>query len=303
MKAKNLQPFLISINPNENSGLFEHIKNGVVITDEHSTILYINPAYTSITGYSKDDVMGDNPGMLHSGKHDKTFYHAMWQQISDHGFWEGEIWNRRKSGEIYPQFLTISKVKTNTSQVSYIGIFSDITFLKKDIDKNFHLAFYDPLTELPNRRLYVDRVNQIINKQSENAAIFYMDLDKFKQVNDKYGHCAGDKLLKSVGERLASLVKPKDTIARIGGDEFTAILTSITDKYSVTAFADQLVKKIEEPFYIEDQLIHVSISIGISFYPNDAHELEKLLAAADRAMYDAKKSGTKIVCYNSLLNA
>ena len=304
MTATNHHLIPLTIDLNQSSTIFDHVKNGVVITDQNSKILYVNPGFTTVTLYSKEEVMGENPGMLHSGKHDKNFYLEMWAQITNYGYWEGEIWNRKKTGEVYPELLTISKLTTtDPAQCYYIAIFSDITFLKNDIRKNLHLAFYDPLTELPNRHLYFDRVKKIINdikhKKLKSVVVFYMDLDNFKNVNDTHGHSVGDKLLKIVGERLAALTRYGDTIARIGGDEFTAIITAGTSKSMIVKFAKRIVKKIEEPYHIDGHLIKISISIGISFYPQDASDVETLLSGADRAMYNAKKSGSKINCYDS----
>lgn len=294
------------INLDEKKIIFDFIKNGILITNQDSIICYTNPAFTGITGYTKEEVGGQNPGMLHSGRHDVNFYKSMWQNIVDNGFWEGEIWNRRKSGEIYPEFLTISKInQAGTDDFFYIAIFSDITFLKKDISKKLHLAFYDPLTELPNRNLYLDRVNKamarVANKPEKGVVIFYMDLDRFKKVNDTHGHCVGDKLLNMVGKRLLTITRESDTIARIGGDEFAAIVTSDCDKKFVVDFAKRIVNSIEKPFSIDGHQIDISISIGISFYPHDADNLDSLLAAADKAMYLAKKSGTRIECFDNSL--
>lgn len=286
--------------------IFDYINNGITITDKNSSILYTNPTFTAITGYSKKEAKGENPAILHSGRHDKKFFEHMWQDIVAHGFWEGEIWNRRKSGEIYPEYLTISKLpQTDEDDFLYIAVFSDISFLKKDITKKLHLAFYDPLSELPNRNLFLDRVNQGIenakNEPDKTIAIFYMDLDKFKHVNDTYGHCVGDQLLKLVGQRLSSIVRAGDTIARVGGDEFTALLTTVVDKLSVSHFAKRILDSIEKPFMIDGHKIDISISIGISFYPKDSHTVDELLINADKAMYVAKKSGTKIVSYDPTL--
>ncbi|MBX9786734.1 MAG: diguanylate cyclase [Alphaproteobacteria bacterium] len=285
--------------------IFDYINNGVTITDKISTILYTNSAFTRITGYSQEEAKGDNPGMLHSGRHDKKFYENMWAQIINQGFWEGEIWNRRKSGEIYPEYLTISKVpQENENEFLYIAIFSDITFLKEDIDKKLHLAFFDPLTKLPNRNLYLDRVRQSTENTKRTTgklvAVFYMDLDKFKSVNDTYGHYVGDELLNFVGMRLSSIVRKGDTIARIGGDEFTVILTNIHDKQSASHFAERIIEAIERPFIIEGHKIEISISIGISFYPDDTDNIDVLLANADEAMYKAKKTGAKIITHDEM---
>jgi diguanylate cyclase (GGDEF)-like protein/PAS domain S-box-containing protein len=284
--------------------IFDHVSNGVVITDQNSTILYTNPAFTRITGYSKQEAKGNNPGLLHSGKHDKKFYQDMWGQITKKGYWEGEIWNRRKSGEIYPEFLTISTVPQEKKKFYYVAIFSDISFLKEDSKKKLHLAFYDPLTKLPNRTLYLDRIKNIIEESKNNKknkiAIFYMDLDKFKSVNDTYGHYVGDLLLHNIGKRLMSLVRAGDTIARIGGDEFTAILKIEDDTFSASDLAYRILENIEKPFIIEKHKIGISISIGYCFFPKDAKTIEELIKKADKAMYTAKKTGKKVVSYSSI---
>ena len=297
-------PNNILINLNSDQNIFDYVSNGITITDKHSKIIYINPAFSKITGYTREEIIGKNPGALHSGRHGKPFYDDMWQQITSKGFWNGEIWNRRKSGEIYPEFLTISKIQQdNSNNFFYVGIFADISFLKKDIARKLHLAFYDPLTELPNRASYLDRINKAMERKEANLestfVIFYMDLDKFKQVNDTYGHCIGDKLLKQVGHRLTSVIRSGDTIARMGGDEFAAILTTDIDKQAATALAKRILNQIETPFLIDNHTLNISISIGIVFYLYDAsNNLETLLSHADQAMYKAKKTGTKIEIYN-----
>lgn len=283
----------IIINLDSEVNLFDAITNGVVITNLDSIILYANPAMSKISGYPKDELIGKNPGIFHSGFHDQNFYASMWSEIAAKGFWEGEIWNRRKTGEIYPELLTITQINQSTSNHFYIAVCSDISFLKKDTDKKLHLAFYDPLTELPNRNLFLDRLNKNLEDKKE-IAVFYMDLDKFKQVNDTFGHCVGDDLLKFVGKRLTKLSRTNDTIARIGGDEFAVILTSDCSKQAANDISRRILDSIEAPFNIDGKLINISISIGICFYPKDAKNLEELLARADKAMYKAKKTGTKI---------
>lgn len=297
----------ILINLNSHDVIFDYVSNGITITDKQSKIVYVNPAFSKITGYAREEIIGKNPGILHSGRHQKSFYDDMWQQITSKGFWNGEIWNRRKSGEIYPEFLTISKIQQdNSDDFFYVAIFADISFLKKDITQKLHLAFYDPLTELPNRASYLDRINKTMEKKetrTENTFfIFYMDLDKFKQVNDTYGHCVGDKLLKQVGERLASVVRAGDTVARMGGDEFAAILTTANNKQTVTELAKRILTQIETPFLIDNHSLNISISIGIALYSYETSlDLETLLSHADEAMYKAKKTGTKIEFYNTVL--
>ncbi|MDR3492390.1 MAG: sensor domain-containing diguanylate cyclase [Gammaproteobacteria bacterium] len=303
--AKDTKKHLI-IDLDQQPNIFDYIQNGITITNKDSTILYTNPSFTRITGYTKEEAQGNNPGVLHSGHHGKDFYETMWKDIEGKGYWEGEIWNRRKTGEIYPEYLTISKIiQDNSNQFFYMAIFSDISYLKEDISKKLHLAFYDPLTELPNRNFYLDHVNKTIEHaktetgKAKTKVVFYMDLDKFKHVNDTYGHLIGDQLLKMVGKRLGSITRKGDTIARIGGDEFAAIITSDCDKDSIKNLAKRIVISLEEPFLIEDHNINISISIGISFYPNDTVNIETLLSNADQAMYIAKKTGTKIKFFSS----
>lgn len=284
--------------------IFNHMNNGILITNKHSSIFYVNPAFSKITGYSREESIGRNPGMLHSGRHDVQFYKEMWNSIEGNGFWEGEIWNRRKSGEIYAELLTISTItsKSTPENFFYIAAFSDISFLKKGTDRNMHLAFYDPLTELPNRNSYLEQVNRVfstvMNNPKKMIAVMYMDLNKFKQVNDTYGHCAGDDLLKMVGERLSATTRTTDFIARIGGDEFTAIISGDANRLSVSKFAERIIESIEKPFLIQGHDIQISISIGISFFPKNANTIDELLSKADKAMYQAKKSGVRLVYYD-----
>ena len=301
--TEKILPKHMVINLEHESLIFDYMGNGITITDKSSIILYTNPAFTKITGYSKEEAKGGSPAILHSGRHDREFFKEMWKNIINQGFWEGEIWNRRKSGEIYPEYLTISKIpQGDGDDIVYIAIFSDISFLKKDIRKKLHLAFYDPLSELPNRNLFLDRVSQSIKKvkkeSDEIIAVFYMDLDKFKSVNDTYGHLVGDLLLKAVGKRLAAIVRPGDTIARVGGDEFTVLITTDVNKLSVDNFAQRIIDVMERPFMLEGHKIDISISIGMSFCPKDAETVDDLLNDADKAMYIAKKGGTKIASYD-----
>lgn len=301
-KENQNHPIHLLIDLHSSRNIFNHIRNGVFVTDHKSKILYVNPAFSEITHYKREEVIHGNPGMLHSGRHGKAFYKKMWDDITQHGFWEGEIWNRKKTGEIFPELLTITKIypEVNNGDYYYVGIFSDITFLKKDISRKLHLAFHDPLTELPNRNYYMSHLHHLVysaqhpENQMQPFSLLYMDLDKFKQVNDTYGHLVGDKLLRQVGRRVASRIRKGDIVARIGGDEFSFILNSITDKKSAEMFSDRLIKIIEEPFRIEGHLVSISASVGISLFSEDASSVEELIAKADKAMYKAKKNRTKV---------
>lgn len=280
--------------------IFDYISNGIMITDDKSKIIYVNPAYSKITGYTEKDVIGENPGMLHSGYHDEDFYQAMWEAIVKNGAWEGEVWNRRKSGAIYPEFLTITKINLNESgDQFYIGIFSDISFMKKDAEKKLHLAYYDPLTELANRTLFSNRAEFCLDQAKQNHssfAIFFMDLDKFKMINDTHGHVVGDQLLRIIGSRLKAIIRSGDTIARVGGDEFAAVLQNLNEPSAAITFAERVVAEIEKPFELNAVECHVSISIGISFYPTNGLNVDELIIKADKAMYEAKRTKNKIVC-------
>lgn len=294
----------LAISGSERSNIFEYIENGILITDCDSKIVYANPAFSRICGYSNEELLGRNPGMLHSGRHDKKFYEAMWNSLKEKGYWEGEIWNRRKSGEIFPVYLTISSlIGVDNYECNYIAIISDISYLKKDVYKKLKLAMYDPLTELPNRTLYRDRVSHALKHAKTNPdikhAILFMDLDKFKQVNDTYGHLVGDTLLKLVAERLSSVMRAGDTIARVGGDEFTAIFNNITNQSDIKQLTHRIVETIEKPFIIDGHKIEVSISIGVCIYPADGHLVDDLLAGADKAMYKAKRDKSKVEFYHA----
>lgn len=303
MNNDTQQPLYIKLvlQSNNSNNVFEYIQNGIIVTDRRSRVVYVNPAFSRISGYSSNDVIGSNPGILHSGRHDKKFYEQMWESINTKGSWEGEIWNRRKSGIVYPEYLTISSLTDiEGSTCYYVGVFSDICDLKVDIYKKLKLAFYDPLTELPNRTLYIDRLDNVIKDDSEPKschAIFFMDLNKFKDINDTYGHLAGDHLLKMVGKRLSSVIRSGDTVARIGGDEFTAVLNNVKDKAYVDEVAKRMVDAVEKPYDLNGVEVTPSISIGISFYPSDGTKTDDLMTHADKAMYAAKSNHSKIQYY------
>ncbi len=274
--------------------IFKTVSNGVTITDQHSKILFVNKGFSQVTGYSSEEAIGGNPGMLHSGMHDGSFYKEMWQKITKEGVWEGQIWNRRKSGEVYPEILTITKVKLGDSNdYVFVAIFTDISFLEEDIDKVYNLAFYDPLTKLPNRQLFMDRINKQYesiqrdlsphNSKTEFALLF-MDLDKFKAVNDTFGHCAGDKLLQAVADQLSTVIRKGDTLARLGGDEFVILLPKFGDDSFIKTLCGRLVDRCQSIHEIDGNEIDISISIGVAVFTQDARTIEGLLECADKAM-------------------
>lgn len=279
--------------------LFDLIKNGIAITNDESKILYVNPYYSIITGYSSNEVIGKNPGILRSGYHDEKFYKNMWADMLAKGFWEGEIWNRKKSGTIYPSLLTISKIK-NTSKniVNYIALFSDMTFMKQNETEKLNLAFYDPLTKLPNRLFLEEHFNQIAGKYNryrrnkssqssvdEKMAFVFFDLNKFKKVNDTHGHLVGDKLLKQIAERMKKITRKSEFVSRLGGDEFVAIITELVSRKGVDEYCKRIEKAFQNPFQIDELQINSSCSIGTSIFPDDGTSFEALLEESDKEMY------------------
>ena len=274
--------------------VFESSMEGIVITDAESNIVSVNRGFTEITDYADQEVIGKNPRVLASGRHDAAFYQAMWAAIKETGGWRGEVWNRRKGGEIYPEWLTISCVKDESGQVTnYIGIFADISERKMAEERIQHLAHFDALTDLPNRTLLRDRLEQAMVKAqraNEKVAVMFLDLDRFKSINDTLVHGIGDSLLQMVAQRLLDCVREQDTVSRQGGDEFIVILPD-TDADGVAHVAQKMLLAISRPYLIERHDLRVTPSIGISIYPDDAHDIETLIKYADVAMYHAKDNG------------
>lgn len=274
--------------------VFTNIGEPILITDKNNKIIDVNPAYVELTGFTKDEVKGKNPNVSQSGHHAKEFYKTMWEQIQTTGTWSGEIWDRKKSGEVYPTWLTINTVKDKHGEIAnYVGIIKDVTVQKENEARLENLAYFDPLTHLPNRQLFHDRLQQAIKtakRENHPFALLYIDLDHFKQVNDTLGHDAGDDLLIQVSERLNSCVRASDTIGRVGGDEFNAILLAI-DRKDISMVASHMVKELEKEFNLRGDTANIGASIGIAIYPDDSEDLEKLNKKADIAMYHAKKQG------------
>ena len=272
-------------------------QEGMLITDANNVIIKVNNAFTQITGYSMAEVIGKNPRLLKSGKQDKAFYTALWQSVNDTGAWQGELWNRRKNGEIYPEWTTITAVKSSNDNAitHYVATLTDITERKAAEEKIQQLAFYDPLTVLPNRRKLLDRLEYSIalnQRANSQFAVFMMDLDKFKAVNDKLGHAAGDELLKQVAQRITGCLRNSDMVARLGGDEFVLVLENLKIPEAAETVALKVIADLTIPFQLsETDCVQIGASIGISIYPQHGITPEKLMDHADTALYQAKDNG------------
>ena len=272
--------------------IFENAKEGIVLMDENRNIVDVNPAFTATTGYLWNEVIGRHPNMLHAGRQDRHFLESMWASIDRNGFWEGEIWNRKKSGEAYWAWLGMTLIKKEDRISGYIGIFSDITKRKEDEDRIVHLAFHDALTGLPNRRSFREKIGGILERRSREPdlrfAVGILDLDGFKEVNDRMGHPAGDELLILVSQRLEGIIRSTDTLSRLGGDEFGLLLVGpdIDD-----GIFDRIVTALAEPFEIGGERMELSGSLGVTFSPPDRGEVDPLLSHADLALYRVKSRG------------
>lgn len=277
------------------ASVFLHLQEGIAIVDSEGNFLDANEAFSAITGYAKQEIIGKNPRLLKSGRHDLVFYHSMWESLSRNGYWRGELWNRRKNGEVFPCQLTISAVRDNQAKVShYVSIFSDVTVLKEHEVKLERMANYDSLTGLPNRSLLSDRMRQAIsraNRKDGLLAICYLDLDNFKPINDAYGHQVGDRVLTEIANRLRAQLRGGDTIARLGGDEFVLLLCGLETTEQSHLAVSRILSSVTSPIKLEAQLINVTASIGVTIYPNDDDAPDILLRHADQAMYIAKESG------------
>jgi len=275
--------------------IFKASNEAIQITDASARILDVNPAFTEITGYTREEVLGKNPGMMKSGKHDADFYAEMWKSLRESGNWRGEIWDRRKDGEVFAKWLAINAVKGPTGKVEkYIGIFSDITSIKETEKYHEFLAHYDSLTRLPNRLLFNDRLERDMlssMRHKLSMALMFLDLDHFKNVNDTLGHHIGDKLLQSAASRLKGAIRKNDTVARLGGDEFAVIVPEVRTPNDAAAVAEKIVQAMSEPFRVGQNEILTSTSIGITMFPDDNDTREALLRNADIAMYHAKDQG------------
>lgn len=275
--------------------VYKTSSEGMMITDADGMIMAVNPAFTQITGYAPDEVIGKTPRILRSGRHDQAFYQAMWQELKATGKWQGEILDRRKDGSVYPKWLSINTTSGEGGSVlRRVAQFYDMTEKKKSEEVIWRQANFDTLTGLPNRQMFMDRLGQEIKKSHRAGlplALMFLDLDRFKEVNDTLGHDVGDLLLKEAASRLSSCVRDSDTVARLGGDEFTIILGEQGELGSVERIAQDILRKIAQPFHLGSEAVYVTTSIGITFYPEDATDMDTLIKHADQAMYAAKSQG------------
>lgn len=279
--------------------VFDSTLDGILITDSSGIVLSVNPAFSRITGYSADEAIGQTPRFLKSYRHSQEFYVLMWEKITTEGQWYGEIWNRRKDGDLFLERLTISMVRDEKGRpLRYVSVFSDITDLWHKDEHLKHLAFYDALTDLPNRTLLMERSDQKIancKRQQFKLAVMFLDLDGFKLINDKFGHNVGDELLRVISNRLLELVRESDIVARLGGDEFVFVLNNPKAKDEVLLVAERLISALNEPVELFGITLEIGVSVGISMFPDDGLTSMDLIKKADKAMYASKASGKNAV--------
>ena len=287
------------------ASVFTHAREGIAITDDQGTILEVNDTFTQITGYAREDVLGRNPRLLQSGRQSPAFYRVLWRELTRRGHWSGELWNKRKNGEIYIQSMNVSAVRDVNGQIqNYVGLFSDITATKEHQKQLEHMAHFDTLTGLPNRVLLADRLEQAIaqcNRRHLSLAVVYLDLDNLKSVNDRYGHDAGDSVLIEVTRCMKEALREGDTLARIGGDEFVAVLVDLEQPQDSYPVLERLLQAAAARVAVSNQTgtdankaadeVQVSASIGVTFYPQDNADADVLMRHADQAMYLAKQAG------------
>ena len=279
-------------------------QESIAITDSASVIVKVNKAFTGITGYKEEDVVGRKISILKSGLHDTVFYEAMWESIARVGTWQGEIWDRRKNGEIFLSWLSITAIKESNGEVThYVATQVDITERKTAEAEILNLAFYDPLTKLPNRRLLQERLSYGIDmarRDGKQLALLMLDLDRFKAVNDNFGHLAGDELLRQVAARIKAMLRDTDTVARLGGDEFVVLLKDITHSQDAARVAEEIIADLRKSFnLLQSADVQIGVSIGISLYPQHGGSVDALMDHADKALYQAKDQGRDRFAYFS----
>ncbi|MBI5165117.1 MAG: EAL domain-containing protein [Magnetospirillum sp.] len=277
------------------ASVFAHSHDGIMICDRNSRIIEVNAAFTLLTGWSREEAIGHSPALLHSGRHDADFYRDLWRGLLANGHWRGEVWNRRKDGEVFAELLTISAITGEDGETThYVGLFSDITAIKRTQAELEHLAHYDALTHLPNRVLLLDRLHQAIaqaKRRGSQLAVCYLDVDGFKPFNDRYGHRCGDQLLVEMAERLTDSLRGEDTVARLGGDEFVLLLNDLADEREAEGALRRILRIVADPYAIEGASIHLTASIGVTVFPGDDGDPDMLIRHADQAMYLTKEAG------------
>jgi diguanylate cyclase (GGDEF)-like protein/PAS domain S-box-containing protein len=285
----------------QDAALLENIGEGLVITDAEQRILRVNQAFCEITGYSREEVIGRTPRLLRSGRHEPAFYNNMWEAIRKEGVWRGEIWNRRCDGQVYPEWLVITAVKDRAGQVvNYVATFSDVTRMNEAMARLHHLAHHNPLTGLPNRLLLTARLEHALDQARRNqsgVAVLFIDLDRFKQVNDTYGHAAGDRVLQTAAQRLRRRLRKGDTAAHLGGDEFVVVVEQVYRRNAVATVAAKLSGTLALPVEDAGQVVRLSASIGIALFPEDGDTPDLLIRCADEAMYRVKRAGGEDVAF------
>jgi len=289
------------------ASVYQNTLEGIFVTDADGTIISVNPAFAQITGYTAQEAIGKNPRILKSGLHDRAFYENIWHHLNTRGHWHGEIWNRRKSGELMLALQTISRIaNAPDAPARYLSVLSDITEMWQKNEKIRHQAFFDTLTDLPNRALLMDRLERHIascKRDNRSFALLFLDLDQFKRVNDHYGHHIGDDLLQAVSKKFQAQVRESDTLARIGGDEFVVLLDEPASRDEIVHIATRIIASIQEPMVLRDQVTEVGVSIGVAIYPADGSTPSQLLKSADTAMYAAKQSGKNTYRFSDGANA
>ncbi|WP_189606779.1 putative bifunctional diguanylate cyclase/phosphodiesterase [Saccharospirillum salsuginis] len=295
----NRQQTLLQTHPENYAQLaatvFQSTQEAILITDRYLNIITVNPAFSEITGFSLEEVVGRQPRFHRSGQYDERFYEHIWSCIRKTDHWQGEIWNRRKNGELFPAWENVSSVRNSHGTIThYVSLMSDISAIKQVEERLNHLAHHDPLTELHNRLAYTSHLESALERAKRHAtkvALLLLDLDRFKHINDTLGHATGDLVLTTIAERLRRCVRGEDMVARLGGDEFTIVLEGISHGESAGTLAQKITRTVNEPMWLGEHEIAMSTSIGIAIYPDDASEADALAQAADTAMYRAKSHG------------
>lgn len=285
VNVRNLTPSLAE-------KILETSEEGIIVCDAESRIVWVNPAFTAMTGFSAGEAIGTTPRILHSGVHDAAFYGAMWSSITATGRWQGEVWNRRRDREIFPAWLSLHVIRGESWGIDhYIGRLADLSNQQALHDTLHHMAYFDAVTRLPNRNLFSDRLQQALlraGREKSLLAVLFLDLDDFKTVNDTHGHAIGDRLLSAVAERLTHCMREGDTLSRFGGDEFVAVLPGLADETVAAQVAERIIHALEAPFRFERREFAVAASIGISLFPCDGKDASTLVRYADMAMYRVK---------------